>query len=145
MLVLVVLTGLVAILWFSKDKPNVNVNTSMNNTSEEAQLKKEDLVEGNGAEAEPGDIVTVNYVGTLIDGAKFDSSYDRNQPFTFNLGKGEVIQGWDLGVVGMKEGGKRRLTIPSSLGYGAQGAGDAIPPNSTLIFEVELLKAEKSK
>ncbi len=87
----------------------------------------------------------MNYVGTLIDGAKFDSSYDRNQPFTFNLGKGEVIQGWDLGVVGMKEGGKRRLTIPSSLGYGAQGAGDAIPPNSTLIFEVELLKAEKSK
>lgn len=102
----------------------------------------QDEVVGTGAAAVPGKKVTVNYVGTLTDGTKFDSSYDRNQPFSFNLGAGEVIQGWDQGVVGMKVGGKRKLTIPPSLGYGAAGAGGAIPPNATLIFEVELLKVE---
>ncbi|MDP3994221.1 MAG: FKBP-type peptidyl-prolyl cis-trans isomerase [bacterium] len=106
------------------------------------ELIKEDLVVGTGDEAVSGKKVTVNYSGTLTDGSKFDSSYDRGVPFSFTLGLGEVIQGWDLGVNGMKVGGKRKLTIPSSLGYGASGAGAAIPPNATLVFEVELLQVE---
>lgn len=97
---------------------------------------------GTGAEAVAGKKVTVNYVGTLTDGTKFDSSYDRGTPFSFTLGAGEVIPGWDQGVAGMKAGGKRKLTIPSSLGYGAQGIPGAIPGDATLIFEVELLKVE---
>jgi len=101
----------------------------------------QDETVGTGAEAVAGKKVTVNYVGTLTNGTKFDSSYDRNQPFAFNLGAGEVIQGWDQGVAGMKVGGKRKLTIPPLLGYGSQDMG-AIPPNSILIFEVELLKVE---
>ena len=106
------------------------------------ELKIEDLVVGSGEEAVSGKKVTVNYSGTLINGTKFDSSYDRGVPFSFNLGAGEVIKGWDQGVAGMKVGGKRKLTIPSSLGYSEAGAGDVIPPNATLIFEVELLKVE---
>ncbi|MFH1162296.1 MAG: FKBP-type peptidyl-prolyl cis-trans isomerase [Candidatus Jorgensenbacteria bacterium] len=95
---------------------------------------------GTGAEAKAGDTVTVHYTGTLTDGKKFDSSLDRGQPFSFLLGAGQVIRGWDLGVAGMKVGGKRRLTIPPELGYGSRGAGGgAIPPNATLIFEVQLL------
>jgi FKBP-type peptidyl-prolyl cis-trans isomerase len=103
-------------------------------------LIKEDLVEGTGAEAKAGQRVTVHYRGTLTDGREFDASYNRNEPFTFNLGAGQVIKGWDEGVAGMKEGGKRKLTIPPALGYGARGAGGVIPPNATLVFEVELLK-----
>ena len=103
-------------------------------------LKVEDVKVGDGAEAKAGMRVTVNYEGKLINGAKFDSSYDRGTPFSFNLGAGEVIKGWDLGVAGMKVGGKRRLIIPSDLGYGPRGAGSAIPPNATLDFTVELLK-----
>ena len=106
------------------------------------ELKIEDLTVGTGEEAKTGNKVTVNYLGTLTDGTKFDSSYDRKQPFTFNLGQGEVIQGWDKGVFGMKVGGKRRLTIPPDLAYGESGSGEIIPPNSTLIFDVELLKVE---
>ncbi len=105
-------------------------------------LKIEDEVMGTGTEATAGHKITVNYSGTLTDGTKFDSSYDRGTPFTFNLGAGEVIKGWDEGFTGMKVGGKRKLTIPPELGYGANGAGGAIPPNATLIFEVELLKVE---
>lgn len=105
-------------------------------------LKVEDLVVGTGDVAKVGKKVTVNYVGTLLDGTKFDSSYDRNEPFSFNLGAGEVIKGWDQGVVDMKVGGKRRLTIPSSLAYGDNGIPGAIPPKATLVFEVELLKVE---
>jgi len=101
-------------------------------------LQIEDLMVGTGQEVESGDTITVNYLGTLQNGTKFDSSYDRNQPFTTQIGVGQVIQGWDEGIVGMKVGGKRKLIIPSSLGYGSQPAG-SIPPNSTLIFEVELL------
>lgn len=106
------------------------------------ELKIEDIKVGTGAEAVSGKKITVNYSGTLTDGTKFDSSYDRGEPFSFNLGAGEVIQGWDKGFTGMKIGGKRKLTIPSELGYGANGAGGVIPPNATLIFEVELLKVE---
>ena len=106
----------------------------------EAELKIEDLSTGDGATANPGQYVVVHYTGWLEDGSKFDSSLDRNDPFRFHLGGGEVIRGWDEGVAGMSVGGKRRLTIPPHLGYGARGAGGVIPPNATLIFEVELLK-----
>ncbi len=107
-------------------------------------LEYEDSIVGEGAEAKAGDHVSVHYTGWLQNadgsaGAKFDSSKDRNQPFEFPLGAGHVIKGWDQGVQGMKIGGVRRLTIPAALGYGARGAGGVIPPNATLIFEVELL------
>ncbi len=105
-------------------------------------LKISDEVVGSGAEAKTGDTVTVNYLGTLENGTKFDSSYDRNTPFTTQIGVGQVIKGWDEGIVGMKVGGKRKLIIPPDLGYGSQGAGGAIPPNSTLIFVVELLEVK---
>ncbi len=102
-------------------------------------LQIEDTIVGEGQEANAGDRVVVHYTGWLESGAKFDSSKDRNDPFRFSLGQGMVIRGWDEGVQGMKIGGTRRLTIPSDLGYGARGAGGVIPPNATLIFEVELL------
>jgi len=102
-----------------------------------------DLVIGTGEKAENDNLVTVNYKGNLLDGEEFDSSYKRGEPFSFTLGAGQVIAGWDRGVLGMKVGGKRKLTIPPDLGYGEQGAGSVIPPNSTLIFEVELLSVEK--
>lgn len=108
-------------------------------TQEATSLKIDDLVVGKGAASKSGDRVTVHYTGWLTDGTKFDSSKDRGQPFPFTLGAGEVIPGWDQGVAGMKVGGKRKLTIPPDLGYGASGTGP-IPPNATLIFEVELLK-----
>lgn len=105
-----------------------------------ADLNIEELKAGAGKEAKAGDRVTVHYVGTLTDGKKFDSSRDRGQGFTFALGAGQVIKGWDLGVAGMKIGGSRRLTIPSDLAYGARGFPPVIPPNATLVFEVELLE-----
>lgn len=103
-------------------------------------LKIEDLQPGQGKEVKSGDTIKIHYLGTLTNGTKFDSSYDRGQPFQTQIGVGQVIKGWDEGVVGMKVGGKRRLTIPPELGYGAQGAGSSIPPNATLIFEVELVE-----
>jgi len=102
-------------------------------------LKSEDLSVGSGAEATTGKTVSVHYTGTLTDGSKFDSSIDRGKPFEFQLGAGRVIKGWDQGVVGMKVGGKRKLTIPSDLAYGARGFPPVIPPDSTLVFEIELL------
>lgn len=105
-----------------------------------SELVCEDLTVGEGTEATgPGQTVVVHYTGWLEDDTKFDSSKDRNDPFSFPLGVGFVIPGWDQGVVGMKVGGTRKLTIPSELGYGEQGAGGVIPPNATLIFEIELL------
>jgi FKBP-type peptidyl-prolyl cis-trans isomerase len=103
-----------------------------------AKPKIEDLVTGKGPEAVRGKRVQVHYTGWLLDGAKFDSSVG-GDPFTFQLGAGEVIEGWDRGVAGMKVGGKRKLTLPPDLGYGARGAPPEIPPNATLVFEVELL------
>jgi FKBP-type peptidyl-prolyl cis-trans isomerase FkpA len=106
------------------------------------ELKIEDTKVGTGATAEAGKTVSVHYTGYLTDGKKFDSSVDRGQPFKFSLGAGQVIKGWDQGVAGMKVGGKRKLTIPPTLGYGERGAGGVIPPNATLIFDVELLNVE---
>lgn len=107
-------------------------------------FKINDVMVGAGAEAKNGETATVNYVGTLDDGTKFDSSYDRKQPFSFTLGAGNVIKGWDLGVLGMKVGGKRELIIPPELGYGARGYPPVIPANATLHFTVELLSASTS-
>lgn len=104
------------------------------------ELVIEDIVVGTGATAESGKQVSVHYTGWLVDGGnKFDSSLDRGRPFNFQLGAGDVIKGWDQGVVGMKVGGKRRLTIPQHLGYGRRGFSDVIPPRAALLFEVELL------
>jgi FKBP-type peptidyl-prolyl cis-trans isomerase FkpA len=105
------------------------------------QLQTEDLVVGTGPEAKVGDRISVHYTGWLTDNTKFDSSLDSNQPYEFVLGQGDVIKGWDTGLVGMKVGGKRKLTIPPEMAYGEQGSGP-IPPNSTLIFEVELLSIQ---
>jgi FKBP-type peptidyl-prolyl cis-trans isomerase FkpA len=116
-----------------KDKDKKEVKT-------ESGLKYTDLKEGEGAAAKKGDTVEVYYTGWLTDGKKFDSSVDRKEPFTFKLGAGMVIKGWDEGVAGMKAGGKRKLTIPPDLAYGKKGFPGAIPPDATLIFEIELLK-----
>jgi FKBP-type peptidyl-prolyl cis-trans isomerase len=105
-----------------------------------AKLEIEELTVGTGTEAKAGNTVDVHYTGWLTDGKKFDSSVDRGEPFSFKLGAGMVIRGWDLGVQGMKVGGKRKLTIPSDLAYGDRGYPGAIPPKATLVFEVELLK-----
>jgi FKBP-type peptidyl-prolyl cis-trans isomerase FkpA len=111
----------------------------MSTTETASGLIIEELMLGTGATAKAGQHVTVHYTGWLTDGSKFDSSKDRNEPFDFPLGRQHVIAGWDEGVQGMKVGGVRKLTIPPQLGYGARGAGGVIPPNATLVFEVELL------
>ncbi|MDP3052368.1 MAG: FKBP-type peptidyl-prolyl cis-trans isomerase [bacterium] len=146
MAIVIVATGILAFSKSASQNKEANINTIINNQN---QMKNETLadglqiideVAGTGAEAAAGNIVSVNYVGTLTNGKKFDSSYDRNQPFSFVLGAGQVIKGWDEGVAGMRVGGKRKLVIPPDLAYGAQSIGNGlIPANSTLIFEVELL------
>jgi FKBP-type peptidyl-prolyl cis-trans isomerase len=125
----------------SSPVPTLSDSITPTATNNMSQLQIQDEVVGTGAEATVGKLITVNYLGTLLDGTKFDSSYDRGTPFQFTLGAGEVIQGWDQGFAGMKVGGKRKLTIPPELGYGASAMG-SIPANSTLVFEVELLKVE---
>ena len=111
-----------------------------------AKLKQDDVVVGTGTEAKPGDTVSVNYIGTLDDGKEFDNSYKRKMPFEFKLGAQQVIPGWDIGIQGMKVGGKRTLVIPPELGYGPSGSpGGEIPPNATLHFTVELLAVNGAK
>jgi len=145
--------GVYFYFWFGRNQPltskaddinflteaNTNIPTS-NNTNQPSEMQGEILQPGTGEAAKTGDVVEVNYIGWLTNGTKFDSSYDHGQTFSFTLGAGQVIQGWDMGVAGMKVGEKRRLTIPPKLAYGEQGAGSAIPPNATLIFEIELIK-----
>lgn len=111
----------------------------MSQVSTATGLQYEDMQVGTGESPKAGQTVIVHYTGWLTDGSKFDSSVDRGQPFEFSIGRGQVIKGWDEGVMSMKVGGKRKLTIPADLGYGARGAGGVIPPNATLIFEVDLL------
>lgn len=120
------------------DQSNSTNSTENQTASPSAGLQIEDIKVGSGPAVKSGDTVVINYTGTLLDGTKFDSSYDRGQPFTTQIGVGQVIKGWDEGVVGMKVGGKRKLTIPPDLAYGDQAVG-SIPPNSTLVFEVELM------
>lgn len=117
---------------------NDTKNETMNDSKTVTGLKIEEIEVGTGQEVKSGDTVVIHYSGTLTDGTKFDSSYDRGEPFETQIGVGQVIKGWDEGVVGMKVGGKRKLTIPPDLGYGAQAVGP-IPANSTLIFDVELV------
>lgn len=116
----------------------------VSDSNEEQELQIEILKQGTGQEVKSGDNIAVHYTGTLEDGTKFDSSLDRGKPFAFTLGIGQVIKGWDMGVLGMKVGEKRKLVIPSELGYGETGTpGGPIPPNATLIFEVELLSINR--
>mgnify|MGYP004489427431 CR=1 FL=1 len=118
------------------DKPDVGPITG----EPPAELLIEDIIDGDGEEAKPGQLVRVHYVGVAFSsGKEFDASYNRGEPFAFPLGGGQVIQGWDQGVVGMRVGGRRKLTIPPAMGYGARGAGGVIKPNETLIFVVDLL------
>jgi len=146
-IVIILVLGLIILMQVNKNSNNTsttNTTTTNNpdsspiNTSTTSGLVIQDIKTGTGNAVVNGNTLSVNYIGTLTDGTKFDSSYDRNQPFSFVIGQGNVIQGWDQGMLGMKVGGKRKLTIPANLGYGNQPAG-SIPPNSTLIFEVELL------
>jgi FKBP-type peptidyl-prolyl cis-trans isomerase len=139
--VVALIVGAVLVMRGSAAKPDATPTPSNAGSETKKEVKamvKSDEVVGTGDEAVAGKTVSVNYVGTLDDGTKFDSSYDRNQPFEFVLGTGQVIKGWDEGVAGMKVGGKRKLVIPPDLAYGSQANGK-IPANSTLTFEIELL------
>jgi len=132
------LVGLTVFIFAEEKKMSSNEAAGQVVTTESG-LQYIDLVVGTGRQAELGDTATVHYTGWLADGRKFDSSVDRKEPFSFRVGAGQVIKGWDEGVGTMKVGGKRKLTIPPQLGYGARGAGNVIPPNATLTFDVELL------
>jgi len=138
-IVLIVIIGGVYFLIQPKANINQNLNQQTPASYDIQGMKVEILQQGTGDSAKAGDKVTVNYVGTLEDGVEFDSSIDRGTPFEFTLGQNSVIQGWELGVLGMKVGEKRKLTIPPELAYGSAGAGGVIPPNATLIFEVDML------
>lgn len=131
---------------FTLSTPTPSVSNNPDGSGEWVKLPSGleylDVIVGQGQEAKNGDAVAAHYLGTLEDGTKFDSSYDRGQPFVFLLGQGTVIKGWDEGLLGMKAGGKRKLIIPPSLGYGDQGAGGVIPPGATLLFDIELVAVE---
>ena len=127
----------------SASSPSSPTKVNGQPTTTASGLQYWDIVVGTGATAVPGKPVSVHYTGWLTNGDKFDSSWDRGKPFVFSLGEGQVIKGWDEGVAGMKAGGKRQLRIPPVLGYGDSGAGGVIPPNATLIFDVELLEVGK--
>ena len=168
LLVAVIIVALAVILFITQGSDTSDTTTTSEQTAEETaapaeetapeetapsdpepsdppstpQIGIEDLVVGTGSEAVAGKQVVVHYTGWLEDGTQFDSSLDRGEPFEFGLGMGQVIVGWDQGVAGMLEGGQRRLTIPPEYGYGPAGAGGVIPPNATLIFEVELLEVK---
>lgn len=128
--------------FFPKEQQEKVENTQSTMQTMPNELIIENIAVGEGKEAIIGSTVFVHYTGTLQNGIKFDSSLDRGQPFSFTLGNNQVIQGWEQGILGMKAGGKRKLTIPPDLGYGQTGAGDVIPPNATLLFEVELLEVK---
>ncbi len=141
----VIVVALIITLSGSKNTNNQANQNQMTNTNSNDNLQVTDEVMGTGTEAVAGDLVTVNYVGTLANGTVFDASASHgNQGFTFLLGAGQVIKGWDEGVAGMKVGGKRKLVIPSDLAYGSNGIPGVIPPNSTLIFEVGLLSVKQA-
>jgi peptidylprolyl isomerase len=127
------------VLFAQADRSSSGAEENPNTVTTESGLKYLDLVEGTGETPKEGQKVTVHYTGTLENGKQFDSSRDRNQPFSFRIGTGQVIKGWDEGISNMKVGGRRQLIIPPDLAYGSRGAGRVIPPNSTLIFDVELL------
>lgn len=140
----IVLFSLLLMAGCASHKPHSGYDVAAPTTVTTASgLKYVDMKIGTGASPIKGREVTVHYTGTLENGKKFDSSVDRGEPFVFTIGTGMVIPGWDEGVMGMKEGGKRRLIVPPSLGYGGRRVGKDIPPNSTLIFDIELLEADK--
>lgn len=143
--IVILIVLIIGVYYFMQSNQNTSAD-QQNQTNQQAGdtfdikgMQFKILQQGTGEPAKSGDSITVNYVGTLQDGTKFDSSVDREQPFTFTLGQNSVIQGWELGVLGMKVGEKRQLTIPPELAYGENGAGGVIPPNATLIFEVDML------
>lgn len=159
--ILIVLGGIISFFWFKKEKlPKVERTDFLGAIISffwfkkfpkvertelqlaHPELKIEDLVIGKGERAEKGKKLTVHYIGKLEDGTIFDSTYDKGRTFSFVLGQGRVIQGWEIGIEGMREGGKRKLTIPPHLGYGESGVRGMIPPNSTIIFEIELIDVE---
>lgn len=142
-IILLLLAGGAYLVWSAaSDNSAGNLPNLSGMTTTASGLQYKDTQIGSGAEATPGKMVSVHYTGWLQNGVKFDSSLDRGQPFTLNVGVGQVIPGWDEGLVGMKVGGKRLLVIPPELGYGAAGSPPVIPPNATLIFEVELLEVK---
>jgi FKBP-type peptidyl-prolyl cis-trans isomerase len=149
-IIAIILLGVIGFIFSSNKNPqevdNQSIKQEVNNNRtqqeeimEVTELQIVDTTVGEGKEAILGKVVSVHYTGTLTDGTKFDSSVDRETPFQFTLGAGQVIQGWDQGVIGMKVGGKRTLTIPSDLAYGPTGRPGTIPPSATLIFDIELL------
>ena len=139
-LLCILIAAVPALASSSEERASSSETIAVSEVVTRSGLKYREMKPGTGALAKVGDTVDVHYTGWLVNGKKFDSSLDRKQPFTFRLGGGQVIKGFDEGIAGMRVGGKRKLTIPPTLGYGANGAGAVIPPNAVMIFEIELLK-----